>query len=476
MPVLPTVNVYCGFGANANAEPGSWTNIASYHRSGVIRRGRPNEFQGIEAGTLSLILRNEDRRFDPLYSSGAYYPNVVPMTQIKVEAVVGASTYSLFRGYVEQWPQDWSGPKYSEVQLTAVDAFALLRNAYVSLITNTAYGSVTATVGSTTLTGISTTNIQVGDTVSLSGATYVSVPSGTTVSAINTTTSLTLSNAVAHQTGGTGAYTVTATVGIRPPAELTSARITRILDAAGWPAGRRSLDTGISSIQGATTYEGFALELINTVALTEGGLFFCDGSGNAVFHNRHRRFKSPYTTAVATFGDGGGTEIPYVGIGGDYSVNDIYNDAVVTREGSNASTYTDATSVSRYFKRTVEQSGLLCVDTNEAQSRAEYLVNRYKDPQLRFGRVEVAPGYSGSTSSFPNLLSREIADRVTVKRRPQAVGSAISTDQYVEAISHAWTARDWVTTFDVSPADNSAYWVLSDSVMSVLDSTTKLAY
>jgi hypothetical protein len=82
----PTLTVECAFGSDASNASPSWQEITDYVREVRIRRGRQFELDRIDASTLALKLDNSDRRFDPSYVSGPYYPNVLPMRRMRVRA------------------------------------------------------------------------------------------------------------------------------------------------------------------------------------------------------------------------------------------------------------------------------------------------------------------------------------------------------------------------------------------------------
>ena len=70
---------------------------------------------------------NRDRRFDPTYTAGPYYPNVTPMNRVWHRVRYGGETVDLFKGYVESWPQEWPSKGYDAVaNVTAVDEFKVL--------------------------------------------------------------------------------------------------------------------------------------------------------------------------------------------------------------------------------------------------------------------------------------------------------------------------------------------------------------
>jgi hypothetical protein len=118
--------------ASPLTDPGSWTDITPYLRGFDITRGRAHELTRTGAGTADIRLKNTDRRFDPVYASSPYNPNVKPMKQIRIRATYAAVTYDLFRGFVEDWTQNWAGRPMgtgggdAECLVHAVDAFKLL--------------------------------------------------------------------------------------------------------------------------------------------------------------------------------------------------------------------------------------------------------------------------------------------------------------------------------------------------------------
>lgn len=121
----PTIAVAIAFGDPPLTALASnvWTDITSYVISFSTRRGRSDALGRIEAGQASLVLENADRRFDPTYTSGAYYPDVVPMAKIRIRATYSAVTYDLYTGFVEGWPPNWPGGLIATTTIRCVDAF-----------------------------------------------------------------------------------------------------------------------------------------------------------------------------------------------------------------------------------------------------------------------------------------------------------------------------------------------------------------
>jgi len=110
------------FATNPGVAEPAWVDVTAYLYGFEIRRGRQHELDRVEAGTMTVVLKNDDRRFDPTYTTGPYYPNVRPLNMIRLSAVYSGVTYRLFTGMVENWPQEWQ-KNLGKVQLTAVDGF-----------------------------------------------------------------------------------------------------------------------------------------------------------------------------------------------------------------------------------------------------------------------------------------------------------------------------------------------------------------
>jgi hypothetical protein len=89
--------------------------------------------------------------------------------------------------------------------------------------------------------------------------------------------------------------------------ELSGTRVANVLDDVGWPASRRSIDVGASTLGQI----GFAQEddtraqtHLQAVADSENGLLFVNGSGYLVFVDRHQLIQNAvYTESLATFQD-----------------------------------------------------------------------------------------------------------------------------------------------------------------------------
>lgn len=123
----PSVTVEVAFDDGPYVASPTWTAITSYVREVTTRRGRSNETENFEAGTATLVLDNRDRRFDPFYTSGPYYGKLLPRRQIRIQATNNATTYPVFRGYVDGWPVTLTDAGFdSTVTLSCFDVLGLI--------------------------------------------------------------------------------------------------------------------------------------------------------------------------------------------------------------------------------------------------------------------------------------------------------------------------------------------------------------
>lgn len=114
-----------------NASP-SYVDETAYVRGFTIRRGRSSAFDQFPAGTMSVELDNTTRRFDPLYTSGALYPNVLPRKKCRMSYTYSGNTYRRFTGYIDGLAQHGEPSNtLGTVTLTASDGTKILARSRV---------------------------------------------------------------------------------------------------------------------------------------------------------------------------------------------------------------------------------------------------------------------------------------------------------------------------------------------------------
>lgn len=260
--------------------------------------------------------------------------------------------------------------------------------------------------------------------------------------------------------------------------DTPAARLNRILDFMKWPSALRNLDTGTSVLQAATITGQSVLTHAQLVADSEFGQLFMTADGKVRLIGRAGNVDQ---TSQATFGDSG-AELRYTEIQFDYADELIRNDVRIGRTGGSLQISSDATSITSFLRHTYQVDGLIHNSDAVSKNAADFLLNAYKDPLLRVTSITIAPQRDPS-NLWPQVLGREIGDWVTIVRRPQGVGTAISQVCRIEGISHTFDAQDslrWQTTWQLSPARTSAtddvYWKLGTAGFSELGQTTRLYF
>jgi hypothetical protein len=252
--------------------------------------------------------------------------------------------------------------------------------------------------------------------------------------------------------------------------ENSGARISRILDSAGWPAADRDIATGNSTLQ-ATTLAGSALTECFLTADSELGEFYVDGDGNMTFRNRHAMLLESRSNSVqATFGDGPG-ELQYSnnGLTLSYDHETLANRAQVARAGGTQQVTTDATSISKYLTRTFNRTDLLLENDSAALSYAQWVLYTSKDPELRFDAIDINP-LSDPATLMPQVLGREIGDRIQIIRRPPGGGTPITRDVFIRGISHKITPSTWKTRWILQSATKyGSFLVLNNPILGKLN-------
>jgi hypothetical protein len=253
-----------------------------------------------------------------------------------------------------------------------------------------------------------------------------------------------------------------------PPQELTSARVTRILDRpeVAYSTATRNISTGVATL-GTFAYDtgDSVAAALQQVAESEDGRFFIARNGNATFQPR---IDFTFSTAIATFSDGG-TAIPYQSLDVLYGAETLYNSATVTTKGNAVGTATDSTSVSEYGITNYSLNDLPLVDATQAATLAQNIVDKYKDPISRF--VQIGVTMNGlSQAQIEAVDSFEIGDVITIiKNFATGSPSSISQDVFIERIAHQITPGIHQVTLGLGQAQIITPFILDTSKLDDTD-------
>lgn len=241
-------------------------------------------------------------------------------------------------------------------------------------------------------------------------------------------------------------------------------RVTAILDAASWPAGRRDIGDGVVRLE-AYEQEGANLRrVLEDTADAEDGQLYVDPSGDIVYRSRHSRFDAVSQATLAN--DGTGLDLAE-GLRPRWDTAPLISVGRVELANGDAFEAVDAGSVGAFGPRPAPVRDL-SLTAVESTALAEWIVLRYGDSNLWLDQVSVLcePG---------DTLGLVHGDLVTVTY-VTAAGSTFEAEMHVERIQHRAEPGRWLTTFDLSPYFGEGPWmVLDDAVLGRLDEDNKLA-
>lgn len=358
------------------------TDITSDVRAASISRGRNRQTDKIDAATAAIVLNNNTRDYDPSYTPGPYYGNIVPGKRIRVSS----AGVSIFDGAVADWNLDYD------------------------------------------LGGLALTTIQAED--GLAKLARCEFDDWTT-------------------TGG----------------QHAGARIIAVLDRSevAYPASV-SIDTGVATLQAdSVSWGSNVLNYLQLVTTTEQGYLYVDRSGVLTFGDRNATLNQ---TGAVTFSSGG---VAFETIQIDYGSEYLYNWVAVDREGGTQQSSQDATSQDTYGVRRLSIGGLLYDSDSQSADTADYLLNKYKDPELRITSITVQIE-NLSMATAAEVLSLDITDVVDVSFQPPGGGSPITGSVIIEGIDHEIAPASHRVTFSLGTADDRQFLVLDNATLGVLDS------
>lgn len=395
----------------------TWTDIAGLFRSGTVSRPS-TRVQGplitYQGGTATGTFDNTTGVLDPDNPSSPYAGALRPMVPFRVRAVYGSVSYPMWAGFTGSW-------------------------AGADLTYDMGYDEVTITAddGFKILAGIT-------------------IPG----------------------TGGSGSGTGDG------DGEDSGARVTRILNAAAWYTDHRRVSVGDSPLQGIL-WGDTALNLLQLTADSEIGELYMDGAGFVVFRHRQAILEDTRSSQVqAVFGDlpgtvhGAFTELACIPHRRATDDTTLANDIQATSVGGTLQEAQSLTSQRKYlFPRTYARSDLLLTDDPTTLEWAQWVLTVSLDGDDRFDAITIDP-LADPANLFPQVLAREIGDRIQVWRRPQNSGTTLTQDCFIRGIQHDLDAVNgtWSTTWTLQSASRyTGFLILDDPVNGLLD-TGKLAF
>ena len=257
-------------------------------------------------------------------------------------------------------------------------------------------------------------------------------------------------------------------------AELTGARINTVLNYSEvLYQGARSIGTG-SSVLGSTAADTefsisqgtSLLNYLQTVTTSEQGYLFVSADGTLTFKGR-TQVLNPITTTIFTGDTAVG--VPYQTLMNEFGDELLYNVIVTESPAGGPFTATDNDSVAQYQAQTYTQTTLLNGDVLEVEALGQYLLGRYRQPQLRFTGLSTQL-LALDDAKQNTCLNLDLTDVCSVVKH-FAVGSPSSVSQtvIVTGISHNITTGNHIISYTFESTDGNAYLTLDDAVFGTLD-------
>lgn len=234
--------------------------------------------------------------------------------------------------------------------------------------------------------------------------------------------------------------------------DTTGDRVGHLLDLAGWPTADRDISTN-GTLLGAVNGQDWTddvLANIKIVEASEAGQFYQEPDYTMRFRARTDPLTDPRsTTPRYVFSDEDTTGVyRYESLVFGEQSTYLHNRVKVSYSGGEVIVSDDA-SVAAYGARDHTISTTLGTAA-QARNLADAVLYQYSYPRLIVESIELNP--AADSRLWLPCLDLAIGDRVTVRRHPQAVGSAISVDVIVEGI-----------TATIGDGRNTATFVLSCS-------------
>ncbi len=409
------ITVEIGFDSDPFDESQTFTDVSQYVRQFSTSRGRTNELGQFGAGQAQIMLSNTDNRFNPsqtthFYDSTNSRTKIQPLKRVKISAEYSSSTYVIFEGFLDTIPVVFTAQgQDSIVTFRATDAFKIFQSTVLD------------------------------------------------------SRSWRLGRAGFSELG------ITTRLGYTDETELSSARVTRILNVIGFPSNRRDILTGTNNVIGQAVTSN-VLSALREVEISENAQFFISKDGKATFRNRDYRLSNTKAINVQGTFSNTGSDLPYTDVSLSLDDNEIINVYEWTRSGGSTQYASDADSVIRFTAKTSSQ-GTINVNDSDVNSLIDQKIAETALPIVRIDKLTVSP--RDDTNLWTQVLDRDFGDRIKVKVQ-NTDGTTFEDELFIESISHQvnGSSQSWSWSATLSPAGSSA-WILGSAK---LGEGTRFAY
>jgi hypothetical protein len=252
-----------------------------------------------------------------------------------------------------------------------------------------------------------------------------------------------------------------------PSAELSSARVTTVLDRPEINyQGSRSIGTGSSNLGAYAVAENTnVLNYLQLVTKSEQGYLYMSSNGALTFKGR-TDVLNPIADADFRATGGG---IPYQTLINEFGDELLYNDIVTESPAGGPFNAADADSQALYQSQQYTATDLLNSSSTEVEQLGQYLLGKYRNPILRF--TGLSTQMAALTSAQQNaVLQLDLTDIATVQKN-YVTGNPTSVTQtlIVSGIKHTITPLNHIVGFTFESVDGNQYLTLDDAIFGILD-------
>ena len=262
----------------------------------------------------------------------------------------------------------------------------------------------------------------------------------------------------------------TALTAFSPSSQLTSDRVTAILNRpeVNFSTALRDISTGVATC-GTVAYTDNTntLSALQAVAIAEDGRLFANRRNQIVFDPR---IDFTFSTAIASFGGTASNNIPILAIGVAYGQETLFNRVQVDVDGGTAAqVVSDATSQTKYGVQTLSFSSVPLVSEAAGATLAQNLLDKYKEPKIRFNEISTSLNACGS-ALWPTVLALDVGSVIAVtKRYDQGLPATRTESVFIESVAHDITPSDHRIRFGLGQAQLLTAFILDQDLLDDVD-------
>jgi hypothetical protein len=262
----------------------------------------------------------------------------------------------------------------------------------------------------------------------------------------------------------------TALTAFTPSSQLTSARVSAILDRpeVNFSTALRNISTGVATC-GTVAYTDNTntLSALQAVAIAEDGRLFANRRNQIQFDER---ISFTFSTAIASFGGTATNEIPILAIGVAYGQETLFNRVQVDIDGGTAAQVAqDSASQTQYGVQTLSFSSVPLVNETAGATLAQNLLDKYKEPKIRFNEISTSLNACGS-ALWPTVLTLDVGDVISVsKQYDQGLPATRIENVFIESVAHDITPSDHRIRFGLGQAQLLTAFILDSDELDDVD-------